>query len=94
MPHTGDAEAEDDEGPQRVEEERRLMYVAVTRAQRTLTISWCRQRRRARAMVPRLPSRFIAEMKLEADGGAAAIVSVASAKERLAALRGMLGKSG
>jgi ATP-dependent DNA helicase Rep len=90
LPHTGDADAEDDEGPQRVEEERRLMYVAVTRAQRTLTLSWCRQRRRARAMVPRLPSRFLAEMKLDADGGASAIVSVDSAKQRLAALRGLL----
>jgi ATP-dependent DNA helicase Rep len=90
MPHTGDAEADDDEGPQRVEEERRLMYVAVTRAQRTLTICWCRQRRRARAMAPRLPSRFIAEMKLDADGGASAVVSADSAKQRLAALRGML----
>jgi superfamily I DNA/RNA helicase len=58
MPHTGDAQDEDDEGPQRIEEERRLMYVAVTRAQRSLTISWCRQRRRARALVQRLPSRF------------------------------------
>ena len=90
LPHTGDADAEDDEGPQRVEEERRLMYVAVTRAQRSLTLSWCRQRRRARAMVPRLPSRFLAEMKLDADGGASAIVSVDSAKQRLAALRGLL----
>jgi ATP-dependent DNA helicase Rep len=90
LPHTGDAEAEGDDGPQRVEEERRLMYVAVTRAQRTLTISWCRQRKRARTVVSRLPSRFIAEMGLEVDGGAGVEVSAASAKERLAALRGML----
>jgi hypothetical protein len=41
-------------------------------------------------MVPRLPSRFLAEMKLDADGGASAIVSVDSAKQRLAALRGLL----
>jgi ATP-dependent DNA helicase Rep len=90
LPHTGDAEAEDDEGPQRVEEERRLMYVAVTRAQRSLTITWCRRRRRARAVVSRLPSRFIAEMKLDPDGGAASIVSADSAKQRLAALKGLL----
>jgi ATP-dependent DNA helicase Rep len=62
----------------------------VTRAQRTLTISWCRQRKRARTVVSRLPSRFIAEMGLEVDGGAGVEVSAASAKERLAALRGML----
>lgn len=96
MPHTGTSavDDEDDEGPQRVEEERRLMYVAVTRAQRSLTITWCRQRRAGKAMAPRLPSRFIAEMKLEPDGGASAIVSVESAKARLAALRGLLKPAG
>jgi ATP-dependent DNA helicase Rep len=90
LPHTGDAVDAEDEGPQRVEEERRLMYVAVTRAQRSLTISWCRQRRRAKAVVSRLPSRFIAEMKLDAEGGASAQVSADSAKQRLAALKGLL----
>ena len=94
MPHTGDAEDEDDDGPQRVEEERRLMYVAVTRAQRTLTISWCRQRRRAKTMAARLPSRFIAEMGLDPEGGASAVVSVDSAKQRLAALKGLLKPAG
>jgi ATP-dependent DNA helicase Rep len=90
MPHTGDLDPDSEEGPQRVEEERRLMYVAVTRAQRTLTVSWCRVRKRAKAAVPRLPSRFIAEMKLDAEGGASAIVSVDSAKQRLAGLKAML----
>jgi ATP-dependent DNA helicase Rep len=90
MPHTGDLDPDSEEGPQRVEEERRLMYVAVTRAQRTLTVSWCRVRKSARAAVPRLPSRFIAEMKLDAEGGASAIVSVDSAKQRLAGLKAML----
>jgi ATP-dependent DNA helicase Rep len=94
MPHSGDQKGEapeaEDDGPQRVEEERRLMYVAVTRAQRTLTISWCRQRKRAKSVVSRLPSRFIAEMKLDAEGGAAAVVSADSAKQRLAALKGLL----
>ena len=90
MPHTGDAEDEDDDGPQRVEEERRLMYVAVTRAQRTLTLTWCRQRRRAKAMVQRLPSRFIAEMGLEAEGGASAVVEAGVAKQKLASLKDLL----
>jgi ATP-dependent DNA helicase Rep len=90
MPHTGDLDPDAEEGPQRIEEERRLMYVAVTRAQRTLTISWCRTRKRAKSTVTRLPSRFIAEMKLDAEGGASAIVSVDSAKQRLAGLRAML----
>jgi ATP-dependent DNA helicase Rep len=93
MPHTGrseDGEDEDDDGPQRVEEERRLMYVAVTRAQRSLTITWCRQRRRAKAMAQRLPSRFIAEMGLEAEGGAGAVVEAGDAKRKLASLKDLL----
>ena len=49
----------------RIEEERRLMYVGITRAQRTLAVSWSRQRRRQRRLVPAQPSRFIAEMALE-----------------------------
>jgi ATP-dependent DNA helicase Rep len=94
MPHTGDAEEEDEDGPQRVEEERRLMYVAVTRAQRTLTLSWCRQRRRAKSMSPKLPSRFIAEMGLDVEGGAGVIVTADSAKARLASLKGLLKPKG
>jgi ATP-dependent DNA helicase Rep len=49
----------------RVEEERRLMYVGITRAQHTLLVSWLRRRRRGRETVAGLPSRFIAEMKLD-----------------------------
>jgi ATP-dependent DNA helicase Rep len=93
MPHTGQSDAgedEDDEGPQRVEEERRLMYVAVTRAQRSLTITWCRQRRRAKAMAQRSPSRFISEMGLEAEGGASAVVEARVAKQKLASLKDLL----
>jgi ATP-dependent DNA helicase Rep len=50
----------------RFEEERRLMYVGITRAQRSLQVSWCRQRSRGRErVVEREPSRFIAEMGLD-----------------------------
>lgn len=48
----------------RIEEERRLMYVGITRAQRTLAVSWTRRRKKARELVPAQPSRFIAEMAL------------------------------
>jgi ATP-dependent DNA helicase Rep len=50
---------------QRLEEERRLMYVGVTRARQTLTVSALKRRKRGREIVPALPSRFIAEMKLD-----------------------------
>ncbi|MBL8316915.1 MAG: UvrD-helicase domain-containing protein [Burkholderiaceae bacterium] len=51
--------------PQRLEEERRLMYVGITRAQRTLAVSALKRRKRGREMAPAMPSRFIAEMKLD-----------------------------
>ncbi len=54
-----------DETTQRLQEERRLMYVGITRAQRTLAVSWTKKRKQGRDMVPCLPSRFIAEMGLD-----------------------------
>jgi ATP-dependent DNA helicase Rep len=45
-----------------VEEERRLMYVGITRAQMSLNISWCAKRKQGREIVERAASRFIAEM--------------------------------
>ncbi|MDP3438517.1 MAG: 3'-5' exonuclease, partial [Azonexus sp.] len=51
--------------PAKIEEERRLMYVGITRAQHTLTISYCERRKQAREFVPCEPSRFIAEMGSE-----------------------------
>ena len=44
-----------------VEEERRLMYVAVTRAQHQLTMTYCR-RNRYRDFIPAQESRFISEV--------------------------------
>ena len=49
----------------RIEEERRLMYVGITRAQRTLAVSWTRRRKKGREIVAAQPSRFIAEMALD-----------------------------
>jgi len=52
-----------------VEEERRLMYVGITRARSTLVVSTLARRKRGRETVAGMPSRFIAEMKLaEAEG--------------------------
>ena len=52
---------------ERLQEERRLMYVGITRAQRSLAVSWTRKRKKGREMVAALPSRFIAEMALDAN---------------------------
>jgi ATP-dependent DNA helicase Rep len=46
----------------KIEEERRLMYVGITRAQKSLNISWCKKRKRAGEMEMCEPSRFIAEI--------------------------------
>jgi DNA helicase-2/ATP-dependent DNA helicase PcrA len=48
-----------------VEEERRLMYVAITRAQRLLTILWTKSRSKYGTRVPSSISRFVFEMRGE-----------------------------
>jgi ATP-dependent DNA helicase Rep len=54
-----------DDTLQRLQEERRLMYVGITRAQRSLAVSWTKKRKQGREMVACVPSRFIAEMGLD-----------------------------
>jgi ATP-dependent DNA helicase Rep len=81
-----------------VDEERRLMYVGVTRAQRTLHLSWCRSRNRAGAAAAGIPSRFIGELAQDdlryADAPltpAGAQEERAAGRERLQALKALLG---
>jgi ATP-dependent DNA helicase Rep len=50
---------------ERLEEERRLMYVGITRARSTLAVSTLKRRKKGRDWVAGVPSRFIAEMKLD-----------------------------
>ena len=59
---------DEDMTPERLEEERRLMYVGITRARQTLVVSTLRRRKRGRETVVGVPSRFIAEMKLDEAG--------------------------
>ena len=56
---------DEDMTPERLEEERRLMYVGITRARTTLAVSTLRRRKKGRDTVAGVPSRFIAEMKLD-----------------------------
>ncbi len=71
----------DESTQQRLQEERRLMYVGITRAQRTLSVSWTQRRKKGREMVKTLPSRFIAEMKLDQ------VAAQEDHRQRLRALR-------
>ena len=81
-----------------IEEERRLMYVGITRAQKSLHISWCRKRKRAGETEACEPSRFIAELphddvRHSGSANADPAASKEHGKERMAQIRAMLGKS-
>lgn len=79
-----------------VEEERRLMYVGITRAQRSLTLMHCLKRRRGGEWLFCEPSRFIAEIDSEdlrcvgQKSDKPAVVSRSEGQARLANLRAML----
>jgi ATP-dependent DNA helicase Rep len=99
LPHLGREEEDTDPDSMaealalRVQEERRLMYVGITRARRSLHLTWCRKRRRAREDVVREPSRFIEEMGLgQPDQAEADPASGLSPKERLGMLKALLNK--
>lgn len=81
----------------KIEEERRLMYVGITRAQKSLNISWCRKRKRAGETASCEPSRFIAELPQDdvrhfGSPTADPAASKEHGKERMAQIRAMLGK--
>ncbi len=79
-----------------LDEERRLFYVAVTRAMRTLTISHCGGRKKYGSLVPCHPSPFLNELPPElvehADEKAKQPVSPESGKARFDLLRASLGE--
>ncbi|HMW56335.1 MAG: UvrD-helicase domain-containing protein [Candidatus Accumulibacter sp.] len=90
LPHR-DAETEN-----RTEEERRLMYVGITRAQRSLHLSYAEKRQQGREVIPCKASRFIAEMgsdDLRFSGGRIETAPDRMANaERFSALKAMLNK--
>jgi ATP-dependent DNA helicase Rep len=79
-----------------IEEERRLAYVGITRAQKALTLTLARQRRRAGELQDGLPSRFLEELPEESlewygkTGERNEAQSKAVAQSHLAGLRSML----
>ena len=91
LPHRSSLEEDN------LEEERRLAYVGITRAQRSLTFSLARRRRRYGEWEEREPSRFLAELPaddLEWKGGEESFQDPAErqaqGQSHLAGLRAML----
>ena len=85
-----------DSDEKQIEEERRLMYVGITRAERSLQISYCNRRKRGKGWLACEPSRFLEEMpeaELVYAGGHAEAVSTVTKDEgmdKLARLKAML----
>jgi ATP-dependent DNA helicase Rep len=82
-----------------LDEERRLMYVGITRARQSLHLSYCQRRRRAGEMMSCTPSRFIGELAQEdlryADlplPSDEAAREKAAGSERLKSLKAMLSR--
>lgn len=101
LPHMGRDEEDGDPAQAaeslvlRIQEERRLMYVGITRAQRTLHLTWCKKRRRGREDIMREPSRFIGEMGLSEVKGPEEdpALRALNPKERLGMLKALLNKT-
>ena len=102
FPHVFIVGAEEDILPHRdsdekqIEEERRLMYVGITRAERSLQISYCNRRKRGKDWHACEPSRFLGEMPetelVHAGGQAVPTVSKNDGMDKLARLKAMLNK--
>ena len=84
---------------EKIEEERRLLYVGITRARKSLALSYARQRRRGGENIDSLPSRFLEELpKDEIDWptgspGKSSRANPEQNKGQVAALRAMLGQT-
>jgi superfamily I DNA/RNA helicase len=75
-----------------LDEERRLLYVAMTRAMKTLSLSHCAARRRYGQFMPMHPSRFLGEVPahLVESGNSRRPVSVDAGKSLFAGLKASL----
>jgi ATP-dependent DNA helicase Rep len=92
LPHKGDPDAPVETIAARIEEERRLMYVGITRAQRSLHVTWCKKRKRAGELVHCDPSRFIKEMKLDEGDAMPTEDEIITPQNRLANLKALLSR--
>ncbi len=76
-----------------IEEERRLMYVGMTRAQRCLTMTLAKTRKRFGETIDSVPSRFIDEIPketLQIEGDGSETITPSKGKTHLAGLKALL----
>ncbi|HET7314785.1 UvrD-helicase domain-containing protein [Salinisphaera sp.] len=84
----------------KIEEERRLLYVGITRARKSLALTYARKRRRAGEQTDSLPSRFFDELPADelewpsATGTRGKAANAEQSRDRVAELRAMLGAGG
>jgi superfamily I DNA/RNA helicase len=78
-----------------LDEERRLFYVAITRARETLSLSHCAARKKHGRLMPCHPSRFLSELppELLESGGSRKPVSVETGRQWFAGMRAALEES-
>ena len=83
-----------------IEEERRLMYVGITRAERSLQISYCNRRRRGKDWHACEPSRFLDEMPASelvyagAHKEAVATITQSEGMNKFAQMKALLNRGG
>lgn len=65
LPHQNSLESDNLNGTSCIEEERRLAYVGITRAQHSLTFSYCSHRKRYGDITECQPSRFLDELPID-----------------------------
>ena len=84
-----------EENPESIEEERRLFYVAITRAMEKLYITSCRTRRVMREIVETVPSRFLEEIPSELiiPHQEDQVLDVDAAMDQFAVMKAKLGNS-
>lgn len=82
-----------EENPESIEEERRLFYVAITRAREKLFITSCQSRRVMRDVVETIPSRFLEEIppELIVPHEADLVLDTAAALDQFAAMKAKFG---